>query len=419
MLYLIVFMALIGEIIFHILLFLSVYVQIFFLVTFIDNRKKIVIRKENIKLENYPKVTITVPCWNEEKTVSNTVNSLLNLNYPQDKLNIFLVDDGSTDGTWDVLNKFKQHSNIKIFKKENGGKYTALNLGLENTETDFFGCLDADSVVHPEALVRTMSHFELYPLSMAVVPSVIVSGAKNVIQNAQRVEHHMGVYNKKMLDFLGAINVTPGPFTIFRKKVFDDLGPYKHAHNTEDMEIAYRMQTNDYKISHCNDSYVYTNMPATIPKLFRQRLRWVYGFINNTLDYKHVLFKKRYGNFALFTLPMGAISIIALGYIFGRMVYSFLVFLYSKIMAFQVVGFSGSHISLDPFFFNAGMSLFLIILVYSSVMFAVMFGRYMSDEKFKPSIGMIYFLLLFRIIAPFWILKAVYNTLMSRTPAWR
>jgi cellulose synthase/poly-beta-1,6-N-acetylglucosamine synthase-like glycosyltransferase len=413
-------MALIGEIIFNVLLFLSVYVQIFFLVTFLDNRKKIIIRKESIKLNDYPRVTITVPCWNEEKTVSNTVNSLLNLNYPQEKLNIILVDDGSTDRTWNILNEFTKYPNIKVLQKENGGKYTALNLGLENTATDFFGCLDADSTVHPEALVRTMSHFELYPNSMAVVPSVVVTGAKNIIQNAQRVEHHMGVYNKKMLDFLGAINVTPGPFTIFRKKVFDDLGPYKHAHNTEDMEIAYRMQTHNYPISHCNDSYVYTNMPATIPKLFRQRLRWVYGFINNTLDYKHVLFRKKYGNFALFTLPVGAISILALGYIFGRMVYSFGQFLHSKFIAFQAVGFSNStQISLDPFFFNGGVYLFLIILIYSSILFSVMFGRHMVDEKFKPSIGMIYFLVLFRVVAPFWILKAIYNTLMSRTPTWR
>lgn len=413
-------MALILSFIFYIFIFLSVYVQVFFLVTFLENRKKIITRKGKITLSKYPAVTIIVPCWNEERTVYKTIRSLLALNYPKDKLKIFLVDDGSTDGTWNILSRFAHYSNIKLFQKENGGKYTALNLGLANTETDFLGCLDADSFVDPETLVRSMSHFELYPSSMAVVPSVIVTGAKNIIQNAQRVEHHMGVYNKKMLDFLGAINVTPGPFTIFRKKVFSDLGPYKHAHNTEDMEIAYRMQTHNYLISHCNDSYVYTNMPSTIPKLFRQRLRWVYGFINNTLDYKHVLFKKRYGNFALFTLPVGAMSIIALGYVFVRMVYSFLVFLYSKIALFKTVGFSASsQMTLDPFFFNAGTSLFLIILIYFSVMFAVMFGRYMSDEKFKPSISMIYFLVLFRVVAPFWILKAIYNTIASRTPAWR
>jgi cellulose synthase/poly-beta-1,6-N-acetylglucosamine synthase-like glycosyltransferase len=275
-------------------IFLSVYVQVFFFVTFLENRKKIIIRDREIKLSQYPKVTITVPCWNEETTVYKTVRSLLNLNYPKDKLSIFLIDDGSTDSTFKTISRFAKparpngHSggypNIKVFHKENGGKYTALNFGLENSDTEFYGCLDADSFADPESLVRIMSYFEKDPSVMAVAPSVIVCNSKNFIQGAQVAEYFMGVYFKKMLGFLGAIDVTPGPLTIFRRKVFDDLGGYRHGHNTEDMEIAYRMQRHHYKIEHCNDAYVYTNTPRTIRKLYRQRSRWIYGFINNTID---------------------------------------------------------------------------------------------------------------------------------------
>src|SRR3989344_2013015 len=257
-------MILIPNAIFYVLIFLSVYVQVFFFLTFLENRKKIVIRNGKIKLSKYPAVTIAVPCWNEEKTIYKTVRSLLNLNYPKDKIKIFLIDDGSTDGTLSIIRKFAGYSNIKIFHKENGGKYTVLNLGLENLTTDFFGCLDADSVVDSESLVRIMSYFEKDPSIMAVAPSVTVYDPKNFIQYAQKAEYNMGVYLKKMLGFLGAINVTPGPLTIFRKRVFDELGPYRHGHNTEDMEIAYRMQKNRYKIEHCNDAYVYTNTPPTI-----------------------------------------------------------------------------------------------------------------------------------------------------------
>ena len=413
-------MMFISTSIFYILIFLSVYVQVFFLLTFLENRKKIVIRKGNTKLSQYPAVSIVVPCWNEESTVEKTVNSLLNLNYPNDKLHIFLVDDGSTDGTFNILNKFSNYSNIKIFKKENGGKHTALNLGLEHTETDFLGCLDADSFVDVEALARIMTYFERDPLTMAVAPSVTVHNATNIIQKAQKAEYHMGVYTKKMLGFLGAINVTPGPLTIFRKKVFDDLGPYRHGHNTEDMEIAYRMQKNDYKIEHCNDAYVYTNTPKTIPKLYRQRLRWIYGFINNTIDYKSVLFKKKYGNFALFTLPTGAISILAIGYLFGRIIYNFGHFLYSKILVWNTVGFNLTASSnFDLFFVNTQAAMFLVIFIYSLVVFAIVFGRRMSEGRWVFSWNMLYFLVIFRIIAPFWILKAIYNTILSRKPDWR
>ena len=125
-------MTSIGDAIFYILIFLSVYVQVFFLLTLFENRKKITIRTEKTILTKYPKITITVPCWNEEKTVYKTVRSLLNMNYPKDKLQIFLVDDGSTDGTLSALNKFSHYSNVKIFHQENGGKYTAYHISQES-----------------------------------------------------------------------------------------------------------------------------------------------------------------------------------------------------------------------------------------------------------------------------------------------
>ncbi len=403
------------------LLFLATYVQIFFLITFLENRKKIVIRKGETKLSYYPAVTILVACWNEEKTVYKTVRSLLEMNYPKDKLKIFLVDDGSTDGTWKILQKFEKYNNIKIFQKENGGKYTALNWGIKNLETEFFGGLDADSIADPNSLPRIMSYFENHPDTMAVVPSVSIMTPKNFIQGAQHAEYHMGIYTKKMLGFIGAINVTPGPLTVFRKKVFDDLGLYTHGHNTEDMEIAYRMQAHGYKIDHCNDAYVYTNSPATIKKLFKQRLRWIYGFINNTLDYRRVLLRKKYGNFALFTLPTGVISIFAVSYLFVRVMNDFGHFIYSKFQQFGTLGwdFTSPSYNFDPFFFNTQASLFILVIIYSLIIFAIIFGRRMVEQKWVFSVNMIYFLVVFRVLAPIWFLKALYNTILKRTPAWR
>src|SRR3989344_4353060 len=102
-------MVLIPSVIFYILVFMSVYVQVFFLVTFLENKKKIVVRNGGIKLSHYPAVTIIVPSFNEEKTVYKTVRSLINLNYPKEKLQIFLIDDGSTDKTWDVISRFSKY----------------------------------------------------------------------------------------------------------------------------------------------------------------------------------------------------------------------------------------------------------------------------------------------------------------------
>lgn len=415
-----IFMDSIVGIIFYVLVFLSLYVQVFFLVTFLENRKKIVTRKGEIKLRQYPAVTIVVPCWNEEKTISKTVHSLLDMNYPKDKLNIFLVDDGSTDSTWEVIQTFKKHENIQVFHKENGGKHTALNLGLDNSTTDFFGCLDADSIADRESLVRIMSYFEKDPSTMAVAPSIIVHNAKTLIQNAQTAEYYMAVYVKKMLGFLGGIHVTPGPLTIFKRKVFDTLGPYRHAHNTEDMEIAYRMQKNHYKIEQCNDAYVYTNTPPTAVKLYKQRLRWIYGFINNTLDYKYLLFKRKYGNFSMFTVPAGVISIFAASYLFFRFLYEAVKFIYTKFIQVSAVGFDVSfNPNFDPFFINTHFFLFITIMLYSLVIFSMILGRKIASGKWKLSADMLYFFFIFSVIAPIWLMKAVYNTLLVKKPAWR
>jgi len=414
-------MALFGTIILYSFIFLSIYVQIFYFVTFLENKKKIVIREGKIRLSKYPKVTITVPCWNEEKTVYKTVRSLLSLNYPREKLQIFLVDDGSTDHTFNVINRFSKYSNIKVFHKENGGKFTALNFALGKTETEFFGCLDADSVADPEALVRIMSYFEKDKEVMAVAPSVVVHNSNNFIQKSQKAEYYMGVYFKKMLGFLGAIDVTPGPLTIFRKQVFDELGGYRHAHNTEDMEIAYRMQKNHYKIEHCNDAFVYTNTPETISKLYHQRVRWIFGFMNNTIDYRDVLFKEQYGNFSVLALPTRIISVMAVGYLSLRTLYLFFNLIYTKIIVYKTVGLNlhTKALVFDPFYINTHVLFFLFFIAYFFVFFSMLFGRRMAEGKWGFSPGMFYYFPVFSIVAPFWLAKAAFNTVFNKKPSWR
>ncbi len=409
------------SLVFYGLLFLVVYVQVFFLFTFFENRKNILVRKGKNELTSYPGVTVIVPCWNEERTILGTVRSLLELNYPKDKLQIFLIDDGSTDNTWSVLSQFTKYPNIQVFKKENGGKHTALNLGLQHTVTPYVGCLDADSFADPDSLSRIMSYFEKDPKAMAVAPSIIVSNPRTIIQKAQNAEYHMSVYLKKMLGFMNAIHVTPGPLTIFKKEVFDKLGPYRKAHNTEDMEIAYRMQKNGYKIEQCNDAYVYTNTPATVRTLYRQRLRWIYGFINNTIDYRKILFKPKYGNFSIFTVPSGIVSIVGVTYLFSRFIYSTSQFIYDKIINYQAVGFNfiTKTPTFDLFFINTQSALFITFILYTLVITSMILGRSMAKSTFRLSFDMVYFFIIYSVIAPFWLLKAIYNTAISKKPSWR
>ena len=407
--------------IFYAFCFISVYVQIFFLVTFFEKKRYIVKNPKHLELSYYPTVTIAVPCYNEEATIATTVKSLLSLDYPKDKIKIFLVDDGSKDNTWNIIKDFDNGLNVLTFQKENGGKHTALNLVLEHSTSEFFGCLDSDSLVHPQALKRILKYFELDPRTMAVAPSIVVYNPKNILQYAQNIEYDMSIYTKKMLGFMGGIHVTPGPFSIFRKKVFDELGPYHKAHNTEDQEIALRMQENGYKIDHCPDAYVYTNTPDSVAKLYRQRSRWIYGFIKNLIDYRRLLFKKEYGTVALFTLPSGLISIIGVIFLTANIVANLIKFIYNKIIQIQTVGWGhlfSFNYKFDWFFMSTKAALFLSIILYILVIVSVMIGRKMAEGKTGFSLSIFYFVIIYSVIAPFWMLRAIYNAIISKETSW-
>jgi cellulose synthase/poly-beta-1,6-N-acetylglucosamine synthase-like glycosyltransferase len=408
--------------IFYVFTFCAVYVEIFFLFTFIERKDEIVVRLDDRPDRVYPAVTIIVPCWNEENTVKGTVDSLLALDYPKDKLHIMLVDDGSTDNTWSVLQGFTNIPGIQVFQKENGGKHTAMNLGITQATTDFIGCLDADSFVTDSALKRMMPYFDDAEV-MAVSPSIIVSDPKRHIEWAQKIEYQLSVYIKKMLGLMNGIHVTPGPFSIYRTAVFKNLGLYRLAHKTEDMEIAYRMHEHGYRIEQCHDAVVNTKTPPTMYKLYRQRLRWIYGFINNTIDYRRLLFRKKYGTFALFTVPAGIVSIFAASYLFIFMLYSWAKIIMHKILQIQAVGVPaatiGGHVTLDWFFVSTHALVFISFILYGFVFLSLLIGSKMATGKFRPSFAMLWYIVIYSIIAPLWIISAIYNTVARRETAWR
>jgi len=409
------------QIFIYVITFLSMYVQVFFLVTFFEKRKKIEYRKGVTKLKNYPTVSVAVPCWNEERTVEKTMNSLLNLDYPKDKLTIIAVDDGSTDKTWEVLQKFKSEPNVRLIQKENGGKHTAVNLAIESSDAEFVSCLDADSYVDSQALKRILTYFERNPNTMAVAPAILIDKPKTLIQIIQKTEYEWAIFIKKMMALVDGIHVTPGPFSVFRKRVFTDLGLFRKAHNTEDMEIAFRMQQNHYKIDQCNDAFVYTTGPRSIIALYKQRLRWIYGFIMNTIDYRKLLFRKKYGAFSLLVVPAGFVSIIAVPLILGLFLFKISNKLILFIAKVRAVGFDFSfHMpSFDSFFISTNAYLFIALTLYSIVLATIIIGKRMATGKYTFDYKILYFMFTFSLIAPFWVMKAIFNAIFAKKTAWR
>ena len=393
--------------------FCALYFEVFLLISLFEKKEKEVVDKEYC-----PPVSVIVPVFNEERTIESTLESLLSLDYDKDSLTIIIVNDGSTDNTGEVIKRYESNPQIKIINKQNGGKYTALNEGISVAETEFIGCLDADSFVERHALRRIMSRFA-DPKVMAVTPSMVINKPNNVIRHMQKAEYDYGNLIRKALAIMGAIHITPGPFSFFRKEVFSKIGTYKHAHNTEDMEMAMRMQRNRMRIAHAPDALVYTVGPSNVGKLYKQRVRWVSGFISNLIDYKDMLFSKQYGDLGLLVLPFSVFGIFMTMVFIAISIYHGSKDLFDAMVQYSVTGLSSPQIHLDWFYFNTSVLSLLSIMFLCVIIALSMYGDRSTSGKWRFSLSILYFVFLYSFISPFWLLRSVYNNLMSKETTWR
>ncbi|MBU2579290.1 glycosyltransferase [Patescibacteria group bacterium] len=305
---------LIIEILVYFSIFLGLYFALFVFNLFLENQKGVY---KKPKIKNFPTVALIVPCYNEAENIEKTLNSLLNLDYPKEKLEIIVIDDGSTDDTFLKAQIFeKKDKRIKVFTKKNGGKYTALNLGLKKTNAPFIGSMDADSHLDPQALKKVMKFFE-NPEIKAVSGTVKVREVKNIIEGIQYLEYLISAYWKKFFSMIGGLQVASGAFSVFRKEVFKILGHYQDPYNclAEDLEITFRLQQKNFKIAQALDAFVYTRAPSNFKSLFRQRsLRWYKGFLLTLKDYLGLLNIKKHGNlsFLLYATLVGVFASLIL-----------------------------------------------------------------------------------------------------------
>lgn len=410
----------ISEIIIYGILFILLYNQVFLLLTYLEKRTYL---PQKSKLpKTLPSVTVIVPCFNEETTIARTIRSLLRLDYPRSKLSIFLINDGSTDGTKKVLDSYATgFPNIKVFHKENEGKWKTLNYGLQYVTSEFVGCLDADSFVEPKALKEIIATFHTNPKAMAVTPSMHVWQPNTIIRKIQCAEYDLGIFIRKAFAFLGSIHITPGPFSIFRKEVFDTVGPYKHAHNTEDLEIALRMQRAGMVIDNAHKAIVYTVGPATAHKLYKQRVRWTGGYLKNMIEYRDMLFSRNHGHLGIWILPMALLAVFSSLYLISVLVVTSIMSGTRTLQDLHLVNFDIPDVTLkfDWFFINTTAATFIGLILIGTILISICIGRIITDKKSLFTLDLIYFIVLYSFIAPFWLIKSVYDTVLFKENKWR
>ena len=405
-----------GDIIMYPASFISLYIGILLFLVFWGGKHSVAKPKS---LKNYPKVCIIVPCFNEEKTVVKTVHSLLNLDYPKDKLEIIIIDDGSTDSTYERAKELLKYSQVRLFWKENGGKWTALNYGLEKTKAKFIGCLDSDSFVAPQALKLIMAYFINNEI-MVVTPSIKVHRPKNILERVQRVEYISGIFLRKSLTFLDSLTVTPGPFSIYRKKVFEELGPFRSGHHAEDMEMGMRIQSQNYRIANAPEACVYTVSPSSFKALYLQRQRWCGGFIKNAWDYRYIFMNKRYKDLGLFILPMTILTIFIFMIV---MSYSFFISVQATINQFiiwQAINFNLTQLTfnLNWFFINTSALLFIGFFILTFGVIAILYGQKISNDKPGLTKDFLFYAFIYGPLLLIWWTGVIQRLLSNKKYKW-
>jgi cellulose synthase/poly-beta-1,6-N-acetylglucosamine synthase-like glycosyltransferase len=399
--------------------FLSLYFGIFFLLSYAG--KKSPIQGKDYKTGPFtPPVSIIIPCFNEEKSVVKTIHSILSLDYPPNALQIIFVDDGSTDKTFEVVEAaFKNHPQIELYRKENGGKFTALNFGLEKVKHEFVGSLDADSFVTPKSLQYLMDKFR-DPSVMATVPSTVIHEPKTIVQRAQRAEYTFSNFIRQSLSAINSVYVTPGPFSFFRKAVFEKIGNYRHAYHTEDMEMAMRMQQHGLKIAHAERAVIYTLGPSSVKKLYKQRVRWASGFIGNLKDYRSMFFKPRHGDLSLIVLPFLTIGTVTMIFFGSMTLWELITSVYNLVERINITGFASIDWNVFHWIYSHVNTLTILgsfVIFYSIIGLAIGSKLTTGKARFHPEF--FYMVFIYSIMYPLWLTKGAYNTLLAKTAPWR
>jgi peptidoglycan-N-acetylglucosamine deacetylase len=253
-----------------------------------------------------PLVSIIVPAYNEEINAVRTIHSLLQQDYPN--LQVVFVDDGSKDSTYEtVRNAFQNAPNVFVYTKPNGGKASALNVGVEKANSEYVVCIDADTQLKTDAVSQLMLKF-ITPAGKAAVGAVAgnvkVGNEVNMITRWQSIEYITSQnFDRRAFDLLNCITVVPGAIGAFKKEAIIKAGGFTTDTLAEDCDLTMRMHRIGYQVRNCNDAISYTEAPETMKQFLKQRFRWSFGVMQCFWKHRDAVFNPKFKNFGMVALP--------------------------------------------------------------------------------------------------------------------
>jgi poly-beta-1,6-N-acetyl-D-glucosamine synthase len=238
---------------------------------------------------NLPFVSIVVPVFNEGSMIRASLGSLLRLNYP--KYEIIVVDDGSSDATFDRaywLRKSTGAHRVRILTKQNGGKAHALNHGIANSSGSLVLCVDGDTILESDALLHAVRRFD-DPQIGAVAGCVRVINRAGIWARFQALEYACGLaLPKRAQSAAHAVAIVPGPIGLFRREALSEVGGYDCSIFSEDFDLTLKILGAGWHVVYEPKALAFTEAPEHGLDLIQQRYRWNRGMLHALLRRRHL-----------------------------------------------------------------------------------------------------------------------------------
>lgn len=234
------------------------------------------------------KISILIPCHNEEKSIRKCVESCLAQKVKADE--ILVVNDGSTDRSGEILAEFRDKIRVITIAKATGNKSYAQEYGLRYVTGDIFIASDGDTILDKNFVKRVKIDFR--SKKVVAVSGYVKSLPFNWLTSCRALEYIVGQNLHKLAQhYLNFIFVIPGAAGAFRTEHFLKHITFDHDTLTEDLDFTYRFHKKKFKIHYDRKAIVYTQDPSSLGSYINQMRRWYGGGWQNLLKHADIFFE--------------------------------------------------------------------------------------------------------------------------------
>ncbi|MEK7549687.1 MAG: glycosyltransferase [Patescibacteria group bacterium] len=266
----------------------------------------------------WPTFSVILPAHNEETTIERSIHSVLLSDYPKNKLQVIVMDDGSQDRTLEIAKEYETFGyNFVAHTQTNKGKAHALNNAMRNYATgELIMCLDSDSFLHPDALKNAARHF-MDPKVKALSSNVKIRSNGTLLNLIQIFEYLICYQMKRAQTVFNIEYIIGGIGSVFRQSTLEEVGYYDTDTITEDIDLTMKILkrgNKENRVVYGSDVIAYTESVLDISGLIRQRFRWKYGRAQTFVKNLSLFFNRDKKHTKLFTwvyLPYAIFSDIA------------------------------------------------------------------------------------------------------------